>query len=537
MAEAVDIDLQAASRALRLQRAGLIVDGVPFDLKQYPYLIDLFDAMGEHEHIVIRKGAQMGFTVSLVLAVIDMARFTYPRGILYLMPTRDDVYDFSRSRFDRMLKDNYDAIGKHVRSAGSGTDSMGIKKIGSAFVYFRGAKSRSQLKSIPVDLLVTDERDEMEPGMVDLAEKRLDGSKFRHHITLSTPTIPDYGVDYEYKRSDERTWHIKCRSCGAWTCMEHEFPKSLKRLDDGSVIRACVKCEKEIFVADGQWVAANEGARRRGYYVSQMCSPTISPKTILDEWEDPDVSSGDRLKEFKNSRLGLAHADIEDVMTEKMLRECCGESPMMRAAQGPCFLGADVGKKVHHYFVGQRTSESGFEILSYGQVPDFSDLHDIWTRFNVTVGVLDEMAETRMVKEFVEAHNGAYGCWYSEAQRTDYDWNEREYRVTANRTEILDQSHRMVLHKTVTFPRPGDRWDMFIKQMTNLARITIRDEKTGMPKTKWIIRGGRKDDHLRHAFAYAVLAATIAPLAERARRIITPSEYRSGRPSGSFMGE
>ena len=519
-----ELDKKAASMAYRLQSAGIVVDGVPFDLKQYPYLIDLLDALGERPDIVIRKGAQMGFTVTLVLGTIELARHVYARGVLYLMPTRDDVYDFSRSRFDRMLKDNHAIFGRHVH----GTDSMGIKRIGASFIYFRGAKSRSQLKSIPVDCLVTDERDEMDPAMVDLAEKRLDGSKFKHHVSLSTPTIPDHGVDLDYKRSDQRTWHIKCKACGGWTCLEFEFPKCLVRVGKGGsrrVIRACTRCSKEIHPIDGKWVAAEPDKEKMGFYISQLCSPTVKPYEILEEYEDPEVSTGDRLREFKNSRLGLAHADLEDVLTEAAIRECLGQEPSRLSAQGPCWMGVDVGKKAHHYFIGQNTGERSREILRYGTVPTFEDLHDLEQRFNVDVGVMDEMAETHAVRDFVDAHNGWYGCWYSEAQRTAYDWNYKDYRVTVNRSELLDESHRAILHKRVEFPRAGDGWKPMVDQMCNLARVTVRDDKTGTPKVRWIIRGGRKNDHLRHAFAYGWLASLMTPIAADVRRIITPAQH------------
>lgn len=523
------VDRLAASRALRLKEKNLVVDGVPFDLSKYPYMMEILDILGEEQNICIRKGAQMGFTVGAVLGVIDLARTTYPRGILYLMPTRDDVYDFSRSRFDRLLKDNYAELGRFVQ----GTDSMGIKRIGSAFIYFRGSKSRSQLKSIPVDCLVTDERDEMEPAMVDLAEKRLDGSRYRHHVTLSTPTIPDYGVDLDYKKSDQRMWHIKCEACGAWTCLEATFPECLKRDKKGRVYRACRKCEREIFIQNGIWKASNESSSSVGYYVSQLCSPTVAPATILNEYEDPDVQTGERLREFKNSRLGLAHADIEDVLSERMLREILGSEPMQRSAQGPCFMGVDVGKRVHHYHIGQRLGDRTLDFLRYGKAASFEELHDLATKFNVDTGVMDEMAETHAVREFVDAHPGWYGCWYSEQQKGDYDFNDNTQMVKVNRTELLDHSHRTILQKRATLPRPDEQWEGFVKQMTNLARITLRDEKTGLPKTSWIIRGGRKNDHWRHSYAYAVLAAEQVGVAEHVRKIITPREH--ARSGASFM--
>jgi hypothetical protein len=515
--------LYAASRALRFQDMNLKVDGVNFALERYPFLIDLFD--DDHRQIVVRKGSQMGFTVCFVLRTIDKCLTQYPRGILYLMPTRDDVSDFSKSRFDRLLKEN------HVLSqCVAGTDSINIKRVGNCFVYFRGSKSRSQLKSIPVDGVVFDEEDEMDPVMIELAKHRIDAAEgdAGDEASLSTPTVPDYGVDLKYRRSDQRMWMIKCQHCGAWTCMEESFPDCLVRVDDDTVIRGCKKCKKEIFVIDGEWVAAApENDERHGYFVSQLCSPTVPPKTILDEYEDPDPPPSFDIKEFYNHRLGLAYASLDDKLDDAAMNAVMGDHARAHAAQGPCIAGCDVGKRDIPYMIGEKVTEKHIKVLDYGIVTDFGMLHDKWQRFNVVTAVIDEMAETRKVREFIDSHSGTWGCWYSESQRQAYDWKTKEERVTVNRTELLDHSHRMVIQKNVTFPRKDERWDPMVAQMKNIGRVQTRDDKTGLPKTQWVILGGRKNDHLRHAFAYMCLAAEDAPLSEQIRRIITPSQARS----------
>lgn len=520
-----DLDeVLASSRALRLEQMGLKVDGDQFDLSLYPFLIRMIDRMGCDRKIVVRKGGQLGFTAAAVLGCIDLAANVYHRGILYLMPTQDDVSDFSKARFQRMLDEN-PLLAQHV-----GGESLGIRRIGKTFVYFRGSRSRSRLKSIPVDLLVTDERDEMEDSQIALAEKRLDGSDFKHEMEFSTPTIPDFGVDLRYKESTQSTWHIKCEHCGAWTCLEDAWPESLLRRSDNSVFRACSKCRKEIYVINGEWVDANPGHDRIGLYVSQLCSPKVQPLQILNEWEDPNTDQ----QEFYNHRLGLAYADLEDALTEPLLKAACSPDPMESASMGPSILGADIGKKTIHWMVGTRVSDKLIRTSSYGICDGFEELHDVGVRHNVAIGVLDEMAETRSVREFSERHSWAYGCWYSEEQRTGYDWNDVDRRVSVNRTELLDHSHRMIIRKEATFPRPGSEWAVFVKQMTNLARKRYRDlDETGRQKVRWIVRGGRKFDHFRHAFAYMVLASLIAPLAKRSRRIMTPAEARSG---GTWMG-
>jgi hypothetical protein len=498
---------------------GLLVDGVPFDLSRYPWNMDVLDT--DHPEVVIRKGAQLGLTITMILRTLDMSHYVYPRGVLYLMPTTDDVSDFSKTRFDRLMKENPETLGAFVGS----TDSVNVRKIGNTFVYFRGARSRSKLKSIPVDALFTDEEDEMDPAMVGLAEHRLDGSEFKHHFRLSTPTIPDFGVDYFWNRSDQSCWFIKCRACGAETCLELDWPDSVKRRPDSIAFRACKNCAKELDVADGRWVALDPTkSERKGYWVSQLCSPTVSLTDRLDEWEGGELS-GESLKEFYNSVLGMPYADIEDVLDERVLRSHCRDEPRQRSDPGPCFLGADVGKQLHHYFVAKKVAEKKFDVLSYG-VTDWNGLHDVSRAFNVRVGCLDMMAETHAVRQFQETHPWCWGCIYSEAQRKAYDWSSKDLKVTVNRTELLDHSHRLIIQGNVSFPRPDLHWQIWVKQMCNLARTIVKEEHTGTPKVRWVLRG-RKNDHYRHAFAYLILAAETAPLAERERRIVTPREARN----------
>jgi hypothetical protein len=309
----------------------------------------------------------MGWTVWEILIAIDRALHTYDRSILICFPTRDDVADFSKSRFARLMEQN-PSLGKHIK----GTDSANIKAVGKVFIYFRGAKSRSQLKSIPCDMVTFDERDEMEESMVELADKRLDGSDFKHRISLSTPSIPDYGVDYEYKHSDQSHWLIKCDGCGKYTCLELEFPSCLKRLED-RVMRVCVHCGHEVHPVHGEWVAMKPAHDRRGYYVSQLNSPTVDPKQILTEWEFLQQEGRD-VTEFYNSRLGLAYADVESALDEGLCLSACKSHVRAQSNKGPCAMGVDIGPKELHWWIVSRPDEKSLRTQNYGKVKTFEEL-------------------------------------------------------------------------------------------------------------------------------------------------------------------
>ena len=166
----------------------LILNGQPFQVEGHWYQADLFTCDAKRQCYM--KGSQMGFTqVCLIKSLNGQIVGTYRQGVLYLMPSTLDVGDLTKSRFNPLIADNPKQIGLFVQD----TDAVSIKKVGKSMLYLRGARSTSkiegikrsssQLKSIPVDRIVFDECDEMDPAMIDLALERMGHSEiqeFRH---------------------------------------------------------------------------------------------------------------------------------------------------------------------------------------------------------------------------------------------------------------------------------------------------------------------------------------------------------------------
>lgn len=500
--------MAAMSCAYRLDRLKLKVDGIPFDLSRYPYLYELYDD-DESSEVSIMKGAQMGFTTLQVLRTIDRATNVYPRGILYLFPSRDDVVDFSRTRFKRLLDDN-----PYLRSLIHETDAVNVKRIGPCFIYFRGSRSRTPLKSIPVDCIVYDEFDEMDFEQVELAKERVSGSDFQHHFRLSTPTFPDTAIDYEYNKSDMRRWLVKCRRCNTWNCLEDQFPECLLRMQDGKVLKVCVNCRSEVFTADGEWVPEHPDRTKRGYHISQLHSPTVNPATILDAWEDPRTS----IREFHNSKLGKPYADIQQKLTEAAIMNCVTIEAPRLASDGPCWAGVDVGKNDLFVCVGTNPFEGRPFVRCWQRIQNFTELHDISRAFNVHIGVVDAGAETRTVRDFVAKNHAWWGCIYLE-NRQDYLWDPKEKMITVNRTESLDASHKHIVDQSVSFPRKNAIFlEEVVPSLKNLVRVVEEEKDTGRRRAKWI-RSGTKRDDFRHAFNLAMIAALDCPVEFSTRRV------------------
>lgn len=494
--------LGQASPSYRFTTEGLRIDGVRFDLARYPYLAELYDE--PHPHIVIKKAAQLGLTAWAVVMVIERMRTLYKRGVLYTFPTDDEVYDFSQSRFDRLLKDNpmYHGL---VHS----TDRVVLKKVNEAILYMRGMRSKTKLLSIPVDLAVFDEFDEMEPTHIPIALERLSGSDFQHWIKLGHPTLPEYMIDLEWQRSDQRHWMIRCEHCGAHTCLELSFPSCLVRGKDGTIYRACDKCRKEIHVLHGDWVPATTTGEDipRGYWMSQLLSPTVPMKRLYEKYDDA-LATGKGLATFYNMSLGMPYADIDVALNHAQVMGLCDRNFVQAERhRGPSFLGVDVGRHKLYCAVGYRPYGEKLQISAWRELETFDELFDLSQKYNVSEAVIDMGAEARNVRDFLDRSSSAWGCHYTQSKDPE-KWDSRKRTVAVNRTESLDASHHAMTTGLVTFPRATPFFEKEVaKQLVNLVRVVQEDPHTGNRRPIWIVRG-IKNDHFRHALNYALIAAS-----------------------------
>jgi hypothetical protein len=487
---------------------GLLLDGRQFSLKDHEYQEDIFN--DDFPRQVFLKGAQVGMTSVVLLKTLHgLITSRYPQGVLYLLPSRLDVQDFSRGRFGPLLNDN-EHLAKYIQD----TDAQTIKRIGRAMLYLRGAKatsriqgmkrSSSALKTIPVDRIVFDESDEFEPAMIDLALERMSHSSIKEEIYLSTPSIPNYGVDALFQTSDQRHWFIKCSKCGGETCLELEFPACLEELPDGRVIRLCQRCrDQEIYPKDGFWKALypDKSKDMVGWRISQLNSMFVDPEKILRLFFDPPNGN---LTEVYNSKLAQAHIAAENRLTVAEVLELCDSTrPMKEEDPGPCYLGCDVGSLLH-VVIGKRNANQGGEIVHVASFPDWNHLDDLMKRFNVARAVIDALPELRLSREFARRHRGrVFCCFYQETQKGSYAWNERDFTVRANRTEALDHSHSEIAGGKVILPAESETMHDFAQQLSNMARVLQQDQDTGSSRYVYVKTG---PDHFRHAQSYESMA-------------------------------
>ncbi|MBU1948029.1 MAG: phage terminase large subunit family protein, partial [Candidatus Eisenbacteria bacterium] len=173
----------------------------PFRFEGHEYLRAIYDDIAPY--IVLSKAAQIGGTTWAILKSIHACLTGL--NVVYFFPTRTDVIEFSKSRVSPLLNDN-----PFLSRMMTDTDTAGLKRIGDAHLYLRGMQSTVGMKSVPADMIVFDELDETPPAAKAMAKERLAHSDYKRIIELSNPSLPDYGIDEAYQKSDQRHWTLKC---------------------------------------------------------------------------------------------------------------------------------------------------------------------------------------------------------------------------------------------------------------------------------------------------------------------------------------
>lgn len=476
-----------------------------YNLKGHAYQVEIMQS--EDRKRVYKKAAQLGFTEIEILKTLHGMRYgKYPVGVMYLFPTADDVSDFTKARFNPLIKDNFDAIGQFVRD----TDSATIKRINKSMLYLRGARSTSKvegmkkdaakLRSAPVDKLIFDERDLMEHEMVTLALERMSHSSVQERVEFSTPTIPDYGVDKTYQASDQRIWMLRCRKCRKEQCLELEFPNCILERSDGTRYRGCVKCGAELDPDNGRWVAQYPGKEWAGWWISQLNSAYVDPGYILDLFNDPPNGN---IAEVYNSKLGMAYIAAENRLTMNDVYACCGLDAMESKSERINAMGVDVGTELN-VLVGRLGNAGKIKVGYAARVSGFNDLHDIAQRFNVKACVMDMFPETRKCREFQAAESfDVWLCGYRDEMKGGELIDDRYQEMTAARTEICDRTHEIVAKAAIEFPRRSPEMEIVAQQMSSIAKVLEQKADTGLNVYRYRKLG---PDHYRHSLNYLLLA-------------------------------
>ncbi len=471
--------------------------GEPIEFNYHYFLLDVFT--DKSRVIVIRKGSQVGVSTFAILKELHDAKYL---GInqIHTLPSDKDVWEFVPTKVDRIIRANGITLDK---------DSTEIKGIGKGFVYYKGTFTEKAPIIISSDRNIYDEVDKSKIDIIGDYASRMAYSKMGEEIYISTPTIPDFGIDKLYNQSDQKHWRFDCPHCHYRQHMEWEKNVDLKR-----GIYICQKCQKEITPEQirklGKWEARFPGEPISGYWITQMMC--WDAERIIREYNEAmEGVKGKDEKYFYNFILGLPYLSAEQkVEASLFLRNQTNKEP---DRSGWNIMGVDTGKE-NHVIIGNEKAIFWMGVLK--DKPNktrWQQMEELIEFYSVRVAVVDAQPYTEDAQAL--ANKFPYRVYLNffkedpkmlEVTRFGDEKKKRpenfddEIKVFTSRNRIYDDTISALMRGEFTFamPKESPTFQLLIKHAQTIYARTVTD-KYGQEKREWANLGA---DHLWTALIY-----------------------------------
>jgi len=467
------------------------------DLIEFTKHLFLFDIYcDQSQNLVVIKPAQAGLSTLEILKNFYDAK-NNKMDIIYTLPTDSDVNVFVGGKVNRIIAQNPILL-DYVKDK----DSIEQKQIGNSMIYFRGTFTKKAAIMVTADRLVNDEKDSSKQDVVAEYQARLQHSKFKQRHTFSHPSSDNYGVDVEWRQSDQKEWFIKCHHCGH----EQYLSWSLKKTKDMSIdldkkIYVCKKCRGELKDKDraiGEWKAKvirdKDGNRivpkYSGYHISLLMAPWVSAEEIIDKFNDTETTEDF----FYNKVLGLPYVGKNNKLgKEACLDNCSDKVPALKQSDR-LILGIDTGLNLDYVF----GNTNGLYYAGEGQKWDEMDI--IMQRYPKCIAVVDAGGDLIGTREFHQRWKGrVYLCYLTEDNNDDPTWNKK-FEVRVDRNKYIQLCVDEYIKGVIPLSGTENDWYEYWLDWNNLTRKDIVDPVTNQIKRRKWVRNGRDHKALATVF-------------------------------------
>lgn len=470
----------------------------PLDFTKFPMQQELYQEGFDDSRGVVMKSTQVGVSA---WALRWMMYHADTRGFtgLYLLPRREDVYDFSDARIKPVIENSSYLSG---RVSPEDPSNKGLRKVGLGLLYFRGSETKRGLDTADVDALVMDEYDTLNQENIPDAERRLSGITSANLLRrVGVPSIPNWGIAKMYEDSDKRQWLAKCEHCGEW-----QTPTFLDNVDQFQEILVCRDCHKKLNVANGHWVAQHPDRDTRGYHLTRLIAPGANLHDII-------VASKQRLphqrQTFFNKDLGEPFAPEEGRLSRQAISACVREfsQEMGYVGNNLVTMGIDVAStRALNVRISEHIDDVRRKALLLKEVENFDDLALLMDRFQVNMACIDHLPEGRLARSFAERFAGrvmivSYNTNPSPKDDKVLQVNEESRMVSARRVEAMDataeqfrQQHNLL---------PADLPHGYVDALQAPVRV-VQEDELGRKTVSYRSMG--QDDWF-HAEVYDLIAS------------------------------
>lgn len=330
------------------------INGRPISFKGREYQLRILES--DAPTIVVKKCSQVGLSELMIRRALALCDIIPGFKIIHTLPTTQFAQKVSKTRVDPIIESSPRLSSKVSRQV----DSASVKRFGDSYLYISGTFSVNETISVPADALSIDELDFSDQNNVSNLQSRLTASKYRWWSYISTPTIPNFGIDAQFQATRQYYNWCKCEHCGHWyipNFLQHtrvpDFDGdllSIRKNQLGSIrwkeaTLHCPRCEKpaNLLPEHRRWVCKNPDANfdGEGFQVNPLDAPTIITPANLIEWS----TRFHRKIDFVNYHLGEVMEDSSSGFGSDDLdrMERIGQQPL----HGFKVFGLDMGVECH----------------------------------------------------------------------------------------------------------------------------------------------------------------------------------------------
>jgi hypothetical protein len=472
------------------------------------------DPTGEPRKMAITKSTQAGISTMAIVKALHFMTYWDVR-IGYMLPRLKDISDFTTTRLNPTL-----AASDFLRSrTHQFPDNVSTKAIANSYLFMM--EGSVEPRSMPMDALYLDEVDLCNPDHVGTAVNRLDASNWKIITYLSTPTLPNTGIDAAFQNSDQREWVVSCSHCDHRQIMDWDRHLRLRgpSSDPEMVWFACEKCEGILTVQDmqnGAWIPQLPSKTKDlvGYHISQIY--TTPAQQLYSYYRDPNQT----IAEFYRKRLGRPYTmaggslDRNDFLINCFIEPYSME--MMHDGESTYYMGCDQGNQLQLVIAKIPKGKSNPRIVYIELVPfekGFDRVAELMQVFKIKRAVIDGDPNRHPVRKLQEQFPGRVlmADYIEQTDRFTLKKNDRkvDVHVTINRTDNFDYMVDRIREGFISLPgNPPNlppQVEVYIDQLMSIKR-DIEKRKTPSGEIEVGIWRKMRADHLAHATGYLLIA-------------------------------
>lgn len=514
---------------------------IKFD--KFPWLVEPLNVM--EGQVTIMKASQMGCSVVAMVKALFTAIELKDEAMI-VQPTQQAAGIFAQSRLDAII-----AQSAPLSEAFPKNDSVSLKTTKHhSHIFIRGSISEAGLTSQPVSVAIIDEFDRCNINALALIKKRMSARPMadRHVYVLSTPVLPDMGVDAEYSDGTQERFAFKCPGCSQFITLE--WPDSIEIIGEDprddrvwDSYYKCLKCgcklpheTKQDWLSTARWEANSTAHYHRSFYIPQFYSPSVTAGEVAVEAMKAEVSEPERVQ-FINQTCGLPYIAAGARLNEEIIGSCVADHSTQddppTDSSRLIVMGVDTGSMLDCVIAEYvYIREPGYEphlnsiakVLDIRRIPRSADgwnqLGWLMREYSIHHAVCDWQPETTKAEEFANSFYGGVSLsqYRKGTQGTDIKCKKNENNVpilTVDRTSFMDLVFNRFHKGTIQLPRDID----YVFKEHLLAPIRTYDyDEFNRPKATYT-KAQHAADHLAHALLLCEVAHMRAYV-ERTGRVV-----------------